>query len=584
MPKTIIDSESAQEIRHALAGLSGARAKSEITRWANLLGCHPDRIYRVTKDLRPPRKPRADKGKRRADLLTHEGLRFVAEACALKNVAPEDAIETARLNGFEVPVSDGTLRRYLREHGVNREQIRNPKKPYRSWSAQTPLELFQFDITGFKERWLDLRTRRILHVSSLEVSKNHPNENRNRVKVWAFHLLDDCARYHYVRYVAVDKPNTCHVIEFLWSAFRELGVPLWVYTDNDPIIVNRRMRRATEILNRLLADSGGFRIEQHLPGNAAATGKVEASHKFMERFNNLIGLKINVPSSIEELNDFAAAVCEKMNWRESRATVIAPMLRFREGHQAARMPPPEILDSAFKADVFDRTVAGNLTFSVENVHYQLPRSAQIKGKPNPFLNVAGRRGAKINIVWPPGEDYFVAICDGMQYEFDRVVAQADAAGEFKTAAESVGQQTMKSLKTSHAARRRAHIAAGTDIIVQGLDAPFAPSASQASDQTAIFPRKKIETNPELIAALAPGSIPPSMVSGQLIDRWAAASLLAEEGHFNVSEAGQIHAADMAWLKAVYDGRDKMLDTELREHLAQRDVAGSDRRVVAMKSA
>lgn len=642
MPKNIISTDDRQEIRSAMAGLSGARAKAEAQLWATRLDCHISRIYEITEDVRPPRKQRTDSGKRRAD-IDHPMVRFALECVVANRLDPDLAIETVlaqpEFAGQEFPISLGSFRRLLRERGLDRKQRRSPRHAFRSWEAKAPLERFQFDISGLKQRWwYDISNRRILRVNELQVSGNHPNENRNRVQVWSFHLVDDYSRFRYVRFVAVDKPNSGHVIDFLLECFRNLGIPLALYTDNDPIIVCKRMRRAASILDRAFAESGGFKLEQHTPGRPQATGKVEAGHRICEKFWNLIGLK-RVTPDLKTLNKLAANVCDGDSRVPSRATGIAPLLRFNQGHQAIRIPPPALLDSAFKATPYRLSVAGNLTIRVEGATYQLPRAANLRHNgqnvPNPFLGLAGRRGDafKIDVVWPPAADYFVCIVDGRQYEFDRVLATPDAAGEFRAMPESIGQQTEKIIRASARARRAANKEAGVEIVTPGIDVPLAaqvagavvagaqfnagtagvsPASSLASSQsgisnlesgistvaghrssvaqpgavaanTSMFPRKRIETDPALIAALAPGAVPPSMMTGQIVNRWTAAEQLQAVDLL----PAELTSADKAWLDRVFAGRDEMLDTELRALLADRveeeirTVSGSAR-VVQMR--
>lgn len=582
MPKNTLGEIALQEIGAALAGLSGARAKTEAQNLAARLNVSVSRIYDVSRHLRPKRKPRADKGKRRADLLQHEGLRFATELRALKNVDPDLAIETAKVNGFEIPVALGTYQRYLREHGLNRMQLRAGRRPHRNWEAENPLDIFQFDISGVKERWIDVTTRRILHVTPLSVSKNHPNKNSNLVPLWKFGLVDDHSRVRYVRFIPCDKANSMDVIDFLLGAFRELGIPLVLYTDNDAIIVSRRMRRAASILDRAFASSGGFKLDQHAAGNPQATGKVEAGHRVIEKFEALIGVKYETPS-LANLNDYIIRVCHRHNWTPHRDTGVAPMLRFRNGQHAMRVPPDALLDDAFKADEFEVSVRADLTISFQGERYQLPRSAKVCGLPNPFLPLAGRRGVKITIVWPPSADYFVAVVDGNEYEIDRVVARTDVAGEFKTVAETPGQHAVKELQRSAAARKQAHKEAGTDIIVPGIDVDFTLPAA-ATDAVAILPRQKVQTNPELLAALSPGTIPPSMVDGRLLDLWSAANWLVSEGLFEMNDFDQVSTVDMEWLKGLYDGRNEVSETEIREALAQRVDQPDMRNVTIIRSA
>lgn len=572
MPRLSIDAETRQEIRSALAGLSGARAKQEAERWANSTGLHVSRIYEITKDLRPPRKSRSDKGKRLAHFEAHEGMNFVFQRVTQDKLDPDQAIEMARANGHTVPVGLGTTRRYLREAGLDRRKLRRGIRSCRRFEASGPLEIFQFDISGVKERWIDVKTRRILKVSSLEVSKNHPNTKINRIPLWKFVLVDDYSRMKYVKFIACSKPDSEHVISFLLGAFRELGIPKILYTDNDAIIVSRRMRRAASILDRYFADSGGFKLDQHAAGNPQATGKVEVAHQLIEKCERFIGACDERPT-LDQLNLFTERICTKVNWLVHRSTGEIPAVRFRHGNAVMRIPPPETLDSAFKSSEFEREIRPDLTFSYESTAYQLPRNAVINGERNPFVDWVGQ---KVRIVWPTEADYFVLIGpNGTAYEIDRRQAAPDRAGEFRTVAESIGQQAMKSLKETSNAKRAARRAAGEEIIVPGIHQDFEmPAAAQ------VFPRKKQVMDPSLLAALSePGVVPPTLIEGRPIDYWSALSMLIDEEALTGSDV------DKAWLKSVFNGRDEMSDTELRAAIeARAEAIASQLKVVEMKSA
>jgi transposase len=547
MSKYILGQFALQEIQNVLIGQSGAELAAEVARLAQRFDVSRSTIYEVSASVRPKRKERTDKGKRRAVLLEDKGLRYAAEAVANHHVDPDLALEASRVEiGEATPVSLGTFRRYLREHGLNRAQQRNPVRAYRRWQASAPGEIYQFDISGVKERWLDLNTRRILHVNSLEVSKNHPNVNPGRVPLWKFVLVDDYSRFKFVRFIGVKKANSCDVIDFLLSAFRELGIPRILYSDNDAIIVSARMRRAASILDRAFAESGGFKLQQHTPGNPQATGKVEASHQMVERFEKLVGLKYQTPD-LDQLNIFCDRLCERYNATANRATGDAPMLRFRAGNAAMRVPPPALLDSAFKADEFTRNIAADLTISFDGQRYQIPRK-------RPFVDWAGKKGCKVTIVWPPEAAFFLLVgLDGIEYEIERKLAQADAAGEFKAPEESVRQAALKELKASAASRKAAHKEAGTDLTVPGIDVPFEMPAMPR-----VMPRTRIETDPLLLAALAPPS-----AAGRPLDYWTAVELLLDQGSIDAS------SRDKEWVKSVFAGRAEILDTELRQALASR---------------
>jgi len=557
MPKFTLGSVAIQEIRSALDGLKGPQAKLEAGRLAEFYGCSVSQIYAVSKDLRPKRKTRTDKGRRRADLLEHPALMYATEKVVTKRLDPDLAIEYVEANKLQMPVSHGTFLRYLREHGLNRKALTYGRRPHRNFEAKEPCEIFQVDFSALKTRWIDIKTRRIFQLTELDVSKNHPNTNPIRRNLWRFTLRDDYSRLIYVRFVDCLRPNSSYVIGYLLECFRELGLPIKVYSDNDSILRSVRIKRAASILDRAFADSGGFRIEQHAAGNAQATGKVESAHKVAEKFEKLIGLAEEQFAlegrqlTLDDLNDFANDFCDRYNWRDCRSTGEKPAIRFRNTTKPLRIPAPACLDSAFKADEREHKVADNLTVSYEGTRYQLPRSDKY-----PFRNLGGRT---ITCIWIPDESYFVAVNDGTEYEIERRAWQPDVAGEYKSVAESNQQKAVKKVKASATARKRAHRAGGTHEIVPGFHVPLKKDA----ERPVRMPQPRQETNADLLAALGSGIVPPSATSGELVTYWQALELFIAE------ELLQPTPADKAWLKVIFAGREEMFDTDLRAEIEAR---------------
>ncbi|MBD0370291.1 MAG: hypothetical protein ICV60_05610 [Pyrinomonadaceae bacterium] len=555
MPKITVGHLTRQEIIDSMRGLKGAPAKAEAQALATRFGISLSRVYEISREVRPRRDERADKGKRRADLLEHPGTRLAAELVITRHLSPFWALRTAQDNGHHIPVSLGTFRRNLREKGISRASNRANVRPYRPFEAEYPGHIFQFDISGVKERWIDHKTRRILHVSTLDVSKNHPNSNPNRIPLWKFGLVDDFSRLKYVRFVACLKPTSIHVIDFLLEAFRTLGIPRVLYSDRDRIILSKRMARAESILNRYFEyfNLGGFKLDQHQAGNPQATGKVEVGHRIVEEYEKLIGVSYR-QRTLEELNAFCVQLCDHYNWRENRATGEKPMIRWQAGHKALRIPPDKLLDSAFKADEFECKLTAKVTISFQGAEYQLPRKS-------PFVDWINKT---IKVIWPPDESYYWIVgLDGNEYEIERKLARADVAGEFKATPETTRQKTLKNLRASTQERKQAHMEEGTDLITPGFETPLVQE-EEAANRPPLFPKKREKTNPDLLAALGPGIVPPSM-SGHLIDYWTAVALLVEEEVFSTPAADH----EKEWLKAVFAGRDEILDTELRERLAER---------------
>lgn len=408
-------------------------------------------------------------------------------------------------------------------------------------------ELFQIDLSGLKTRWLDVRTRRILKLSNLEVSKNHPNTNPNHIALWKIALIDDHSRYKRVRYIATPKPTSNDVIVFLLESFREMGVPKILYSDNDGILVGKRMQRAERILNEAFNESGGFKLDQHLPGNSKGTGKVEGTHKIIERFERLIGGLYEAPT-LENLNNFCARVCDYLNWKIHRTTGEKPALRFRQTTAVMRVPPPALLDAAFKAKEFpNKPINANVTVSIDGAHYQLPRNADY-----PFVDLAGTK-ARVTVVWPPDVEWLgIVTADGTEYTVERKLWKEDAAGEFKTPRESKRQRAVKALTAQEDARRKAHKEAGTRPIV-----PLYDTEPEVEGRLPILPRQTEEMDASRLAELAPGAMPPSLE--RTIDYFTAIQLLQEGEHVS----SPLNEVDKNWIRNLFSGRREITTSELR---------------------
>lgn len=558
-----------------MRGLSGPKATAEAKRLATLFSLSTGQVYAISRDVRPARKPRSDRGRKSADIFTNETLRRAAELVALDNLKPDLALEMAEVNTGEcAAVSLSTFMRRLREWGLNRRMRRRTSRAYRPFEAVAPMDIFQFDISGVKQRWVDVRTRRIYQLSLLDESRNHPHEHPSHVKLWKFCLIDDHSRRKFVRFVACDKPNSTHCIEFMLEAFRVMGVPRMFYTDRDKIILSERTARAAQLLNRLFAEDAGFRfgdrpdeeqsgfrLDQHKAGNPQATGKAERTHQIVEEFEPLIGLFERQLAQLGErgatldlLNQFADELCEKVNWTRHRRTGEIPMLRWQRGEQPLRIPPPAVLDSVFTADEFTVPVAGDVTVSFGGGRYQLPRTADF-----PFREYA-EAGRKVKVIRMKGAPaFFIAADDGTLFEIEMVEARPDQAGEFKSLPTAKRARALADLKTSAKERQRSHKEAGTRDLVPGFDLPF----RKDEQRPAMFPKPQVKADPARLVEAAPAAA--AFVNGNLVDRFQAVALFQREGYFSNPIADE----DRDWFIALFGEREEMSDAEIRAALEAR---------------
>lgn len=518
-----------ESIREAIAACTDSKEISaEAERLASQFEVHKDRIYALTKDLREKRKPRADKGTRTADLMTHPSLSLMAGWCVHYDIKPEEAFDLARGRGLEIPVELDTFRRYMREHDLSKQNRNKSSEQHRSFEAAHPGAMFQFDISGTKQRWFDTKTRRIITVSDLEVSENHPNQKANRVRVWRFKLIDDKPRFVFSRYYGVDKPNSSHVIDFLLQAYSHLGVPLKLYTDNDAIIKFGRNAAATKTINQALADCGGYEVIHHLPGNARATGKIERQHQNSEATEKLIGLFLaeGRELTIDQLNVFAANADARYNNTRHRTTGEKPVDRRNAEIHTIRTLDYEVLKSAFLADEFEITLKGNLSFDIKGKKYQLPTDQRFQD----LYERSQSTKQKLTVIFADKTDFFTLVdFDLNEYDIPKTLAAPDVAGDYKSTAESKGQinrKTLKKVAKEDAAMQKERQKIGIKpAYIPNFDNDVAAEivAHAASDKTNVaqFPTPNIDVTPQLIEALPAGRAALVQSSANLFSFWNA---------------------------------------------------------------
>ena len=430
--------------------------------------------------------------------------------------------------------------------------------------------MFQFDISGLKERWYDHATRRIISVSPLEVSKNHPNDKRDRTRVWRFVLVDDFSRRCFIRYVGVDKPNSTHVVDFLLQGYAEMGVPLKLYTDNDKIIKFGRNARTTDILNKVLLADGGYENIFHIPGNSRATGKVERLHQTIEGCEKVIGLYLAQRGSLtlEALNEqLAPGIQGRINNEVHSETGLAPLERWESRLSVIRRLDYESLRSAFMADEFVVKLRGDLSVRIKGKSYQLPT-----GEMYPFANWAGQ---KLRIVMPDGHDFFTVVgLDGIEYDVVKQPAAADTAGEFRSTRETDANRLRKDL------RREARNA---DTLVRssqdrGLipffdDDSAVRSPHSAMENVSRFPKPEISVDPARVEAEAPGRVESH---NPAVHYWEAVS------KYSASFASKAECKQ--FFDSIFPSRDEeswLLESDIEAALENRHSAGTVRRLKAV---
>ena len=442
------------EICEAMKGLQGTPCKLEAERLAKTYGVGIQRIYEITKKLRPTQKERSDKGKTKWELVegTHLWLATQLVIGGKAKLDPKEALETATLRLEEkgetpnLPTLN-VFRRILGFYGFTKKARKNKRVAFRRWESEFPGEILQIDGSSLKEGfWFDTKTRKVLRIAETEVNKNHPNKNPNQVRVWQLCAVDDCTRRTYLKYIVKDKLNSRDTLEFMLEVFNDFGLPLMTYTDNGG--ENRgRVAEATQLLNSITASSGGYEHQYHQPHNAKATGKVEVRHQFAQKMEKLICLALEEGDVVtsEKLDNFAKNICKYYNEvHVNRTTGQTPMARWWSRKIISRQVPSEVLSSALLSDIFEAQMGGDCTVSHQAKTYQIPRV-------RPFVDYSTSK-EKIKIIVPENIEVLLVQlpCDRADEwrEITKVLATADGVGEFKTVAESSTEQLRKRLKAT----------------------------------------------------------------------------------------------------------------------------------------
>lgn len=433
----ILGLDSMKEVRESMRALTGKPAKAMAVRLGESHNVSWQYVYKVTEDLRPKRKKRSDRGKRKFEMIPDSDLWKAAALVVGGKLDPDQALLTCHSNNITNLPSLEYFQKILRDHGLGRKQRIKGRRAFRSWEAEFPGEMIQIDVTALKVRWLDENTRRILRIEGID--KNHPNPGENKIRVWQIMAVDDHSRRRFLRYIATTHVTSRDMVEFVCELFCLWGVPLKVYTDNGSEFKGYFVR-AEKLLNMILDKMGGYVHERHLPNNSQASGKVEVAHRWAEKMDRYIGLAIakGLDITFDKLNPFADEICEFYNNRPHRSTGHKPIIRWHGKQIIVRKLPDEIIESALLSDEFEVVLDEAMTVAAPKLGiYKIPGT-------QPFVNYIGQ---KVKVVVPPSIDLILlTLPDGSEWEIEKVIATADKAGEFKSHAESSGEQLKKQLK------------------------------------------------------------------------------------------------------------------------------------------
>ena len=563
MSNRLLGNDAIKEIRESMRGLSGTPAKQQAVRSAELHKVSSQRIYKITEDVRPASKTRSDKGKRKFELVPGTDVWEAAKLVLGGKLDPDQALLTAEVNDHTNLPRLEYFQKLLREKNLGAKQRKSSKRAFRQWEAEFPGQMYQIDVTALKERWLDVKTRRILRIEG--VDKNHPNLDTGKIRVWQIMAVDDHSRRRFLRYIATTHVTSLEMMQFRCELYAAWGIPLEDYTDNGGEFKGYAVR-AEIILNKILEAHGGYRHLRHAPGNSQASGKVEVAHKWAEKADRFIGLVVATgqPVTIELLNNFADQECEHYNNRIHRATGTTPNLRWSSKNIVVRKLHPDIIESALMSDEFVGKLDASMTVAHKGISYRVPGV-------QPYVNYIEQ---KVTVVVPPNIPLMLIKLPGDTdfREIEKVIASADKAGDFKSHAESISHQLTKQLKDEYRADNKARKQkfATTGEVYQIPH--YNVKIEQPKTNVANFPHQEVIITPEQIAAVVP--VAQSLLSEKEIAYWDAVAMFAGE-FADVDEAKQ-------FLSTIFGDGEVIPETEVEAAIANRHSYQQPARLRAVK--
>ena len=126
------------------AGLDGRALSYAVNELSKEFNVGKQQIYKITKDVRPSRKPRSDRGKRKKDLMVDAFLRTATNLLVTESLTPEQAFEKAKAK-FEPSTSLLTFKRYLKEHHYS-PLYEKPKKVLKPEKAKPVFVVLESDV------------------------------------------------------------------------------------------------------------------------------------------------------------------------------------------------------------------------------------------------------------------------------------------------------------------------------------------------------------------------------------------------------------------------------------------------------
>jgi len=416
-----LSEDAKQEIRLAMAGLSGADARQEARELSESLGVNEGTIYRYSAKCRGS-KARTNRGERKLPLDDNVLEKMKAFTYQTDCPAP-DVIEIFEKNGELKPgvISPSWFTRWLKAQAMSRKEMKQDRRPCRRFEASEPGELFQIDHTPAEQFYID-DDGSVAWESTVSRNKNRAGNRKKRLII--FGAIDDYSRCTYAEFTTGQTVN--HWLNFLFNTFMQKkdprfyfhGIPRSIYMDNDTVAKSPKFVKAMSAL--------GVRVRKHKPtlktdrfSNARSKGKIERFLQFLAEKQKRTKLKKF--TSLEEANQFLMEVCLQYNNKIHSTTGETPLSRWIRirPEMLIQCEDRKIYELLYR-DEFQCKVYNDLTLRLDGEIWQLEYC-------EPFFQMIGQR--VIVFRHPLKQDKIYVEWEGREYQVSRRVFEPRAWAE-----------------------------------------------------------------------------------------------------------------------------------------------------------
>lgn len=339
--------ELSRQRRVASRAMRGELVRTAAHQW----GLSPSHVRKLLRDFESPPGARRGTGERKLDAEHVQEVARIMYAGRDRRgkvrISVLDAIEIAQADGRiprDIEVDASTWRRRLRELRLDKASLMAPEPAIVRRSLHpNHVHLVDFSVSP---QWYfgdDGKVQKRNARAELKALREHrelrykPEHFVGRRHLWRYLLVDHTSGYVVVRYYYSPGENPADLADFLFHAWSDsgapfCGVPKMVLADQGAPF------RAGQIQTLLAALD--VELELHAPGNAKASGAVEAMHRHWEdRFD--ARLRLTRAGSLQELNEKADAFGSRFNGTHvhSRHGMSRSAAWCRIRSEQLRMPP-----------------------------------------------------------------------------------------------------------------------------------------------------------------------------------------------------------------------------------------------------